>query len=307
MATCTQITTESDKVKMTLSGQTRTIVYKVVFDSNQVGPWDAQHASCGDITIPLLSSLLAGVTVLPIGTIAMTFIVADVEASRLPEDPKAFKVTVTIEPLVPGNEQKPDGTNVKWRIQLSGDPILYTEPATVDRDGFPVLLPDGEPIIPPLLQEHYDRDYAISFRADQLDFDDWDACAGCTNSESITMTIKGQTKVFAVDTLKFAAPRFAVGYNPDGSSYWEVQYRLQHRIDTWVQKLQPYSINHEESGNIVPNRDDVAHRPISRPMPLNAGGTDYIRPGGAMPDPRSYNIPSSVSFAGILDGLMGIP
>lgn len=311
---CTSVSLQADKISANLNGQSRDLEYLVKFNLPSATTSHATAANDGTTQVLVVGETrtLAVHTpgyvdgVLQVIESDVEFIVGSADAERLAEDPCAFKVRVQLVPLVRTMEPRPEGENIRWRVDLSVDSTLYTEPVSVDSEGAEIRIQTGEPVDPPLQKEYFDREYNLSFRSDFLDIDNWELCGGNVNDAEITMTVRGQAIVFPVGTLKFMYPRASIVYESDGSSCWQNQAKLLYRKDTWISKVQGKSLYHlDGSGNLVPNRD-AKNVPLALPQFLTEDGTDYVRQNEELPDPLEFQVPELVSFAELLDGIATI-
>jgi len=201
---------------------------------------------------------------------------------------------------------KPAGTGVKWRCEVSEDTIVYSEPVNVDATGREIRIQTGEPVDPPLEKEYYDERHRFSFRTDTVDDTHIDLCRGNVNNAALTVVVKGRSRTFATGTYKLMDATKSIVYEADGTASWQVTYVFGYRKDTWSRRIQAKSFRHLSSGKLVPNTNDDG-QVLETPQFLNAAGTDWVRPGAALPDPLEFDMEDAVDFAGLMAGITNIP
>lgn len=264
--------------------------YLVVFTDATATVDDARTADDGTTAIPTQGSRWAD-----------SELFANVSAAQRPDDPTHWDVTVTYSAKQKENSTGGGGGSI-WGVQVSRKQIEYQRPVTRDKDNEKITNTAGQPFPEPAMYTDYDNLWSISYITnDPTIFGKIESVRGIGNSDEITLSYRGMTKVFGVGKIKLVGDNISLDssaseYEPAFAVSLEIHERL---YDEW------YDVELANMGyrNILgkPNTDANGQE-LTTPSYLDADG--FFCDDTAEPtEPVKRLVQARVAYTPILGGL----
>ena len=261
--------------------------YQVFFDAPDANAYQAILAQ----DIPAPNELLD----------ATALRVANVKAKQNADDPSIFDVDVTYTPISPNQVQlKPPGAT-KWNVEISGNSISWQEEVHQDKNQAPIVNTNKEPINPPLQKTGRDERIQVSYFCTVPEWAIIDGCRGKSNDAAITLNINGQSRTFAVNTLKLDETAWGRVLDANGAFAVQISLIFLYRKDDWSEKIPNLSYYSKNSaGKLVPFVD-ANGQPNTVPTYLDEHGKPLA--DGASVYFLSFDIVETTSFSSLLSEL----
>jgi hypothetical protein len=148
------------------------------------------------------------------------------DCKRSEQAPNLFIATVTYG-TVPNATA--DGPKDKWYINVNVTGVERTEDLHNDlQTRLPIVNSTNEGFDPPVKLIDYDEEIEVKFRTLTVDFSLYSALRGKISDDTVTMIIRGQSRVFPPKTLKLAKLEYSTEVG-DGIQYYQVNLVLHYR------------------------------------------------------------------------------
>ncbi len=266
--------------------------YLVQFSNGSASAYDARNAT----GLPAYGAQLEG-----IGGPVQMWVTAKT-ANQTDKDPAVWTVDVVYSTIDPTTQMPPapddfsSGDKFGVEVQMRGIP--YAEEIQVDKDNKVICNTNNEPINPRLTATKYDRALHVSFYSDKVPQTTIDACIGCSNNSSVTMTVGSDVLTFAVNTLLFSDYSWVANFDQAGDKWLKFDYDFTYRKDTWTQHVPNMSYySSTASGSLSPILDAMC-QPVSEPRYLSSLGA-ILAPGSSA-YLLAFNTVTQQSFSALL-------
>lgn len=227
MAITSVIKLADDNASITLDGQDEVLNYIVETDSIATTPSDTLTADDGVTAIPEWYSQ---------HPTKPTLLALDIRATRDPENPTIFRVTVTYKVPPPSQWQEipPVSSVTPWGTSLAVRGVEYVEPIDKDRLGRQLETSARQPFPLSVNKVFYDEELLIRFNIRRINAAMVAAKRGTVNSDAVTMNMTRYQyqRTFAKKTLKLGNISYSTGNDPNGSPYFQVELPLLYRSVT---------------------------------------------------------------------------
>lgn len=225
------------------------------------------------------------------------------EASRIKESGLDARVVLTYAVFDFGGNGKPEDKSTldKWNVTVEAEGVSFVEGVNEDRDGKVVANTVGDPIDPLPDKERYDEAYTIAFTTGYVNRSALRDLRGKVNSDTVVMTIDGETDTFEPDKLKFGNAKWSRVIGDNSEKYFRVTIPMLYRADGWKRKFPNMGFNKLDGSNKVQITGDD-NKPLANPAFLNAAGTDVLESGDDV-YLVEFNIDDEAAFGPALVGI----
>jgi hypothetical protein len=243
-----------------------------------------RNASAGSTTIPAIGATH------PTDT---TLVCIGKSVRRDAKQPRVFYVSLDW-----GAPTKPETAATEWNVELSVSGIEYRQKAEFDSDNAPIVNSAGAPFEPGVEKSYYDEQLTISFNSTTVPAALLRAARGKVNSDSVSITVLGQTFAYDARQLKCTVADYQSVYE-SGTAYWRVNFVFLARDDYWTDSIldQGY-YTQDASGNLVINKDKNGE-PLPTQQLLDGGGGLAADADGT-PYYIDFEVEEEVAFATLI-------
>jgi hypothetical protein len=248
------------------------LAYSVEVDDQNDGTIDVRNADDGTTSIPPVNSI----------EIDSGLRVKSKSVERDAENPHFFTVTITLNNAADDQQKSGNGTE-KLSVDVRVTTELYEEVVYIDHNKKAVTNAAGQPFSNQPTKTYYDERVTITFKTAVVDQASIDACKGYTNSNAVTVNIRGYHRTFAVGTLKMVDSSVGTRVS-ETASLFDMAYVLMFRKDGWKRKIMN----------------------MGRMQPGSGGSGGLVAIVGKDGKDVTEDVPLDKNGKGILDGLFGV-
>lgn len=196
--------------------------------------WLVITDSINDLDTTSACTATDGTTTVPgLGTQHSTHLFLFVKSQKAQRDEKdglnTWRVSVTYETI------PVTGSTEKWYPKVEVNGVERSEDVHEDIAGNPIVNVVGDPFDPLEKKVYYDEEISVEYNCRTVDFDLFSRLRGKANSDSITLTIRGQSRTFATNTLVLAKTNYTPIFG--GVFYFKVAIKLHYKPLNWKRKL----------------------------------------------------------------------